>query len=476
MALSNRRRGGGNGLDAWPGYVDALSTLLMVIIFVLLVFVLGQAFLSVALSGRDRALDRLNRQMAELTDMLSLERGRTHDLQASVANLTRDLSAAQGARDDLASQLRALQATTAQVTAERDGLKAERDRLSAQLSDAQAQAQSATGRVAALQSQLADLAGRADTTGQQNAQVSAKLADAQRQLDAAQAQLASMKQQMAELDRTVSADRDTIQARLSDLAKLSDQVRALTALHDDLEKQVRDAAAKATTEEQQRAAMAAQLADEQKYSDSARAQIALLNHTVDQLRAQLQQVAAALDVSEKSGKDKDAQIAALGQRLNVALASKVEELQRYRSEFFGRLRDVLANRPGIQIVGDRFVFQSEVLFPVGSADLSATGREQIDKLAATLKDIAKEIPSGLNWILRVDGHADKQPITGGQFASNWELSTARAITVVKLLIADGVPADHLAATGFADFQPLDMGSTSDAYAKNRRIELRLTDR
>ncbi len=415
MALSARRRGG-NGLDAWPGYVDALSTLLMVTIFVLLVFVLGQAFLSVALSGKDRALDRLNRQMSELTDMLSLERGRTHDLQLSVAQLTHDLTAANSARNDLASQLRALQATTAQVTSDRDALRAERNRLAAQLSDAEAQAQSAAGRVAALQSQLAEVAGKADTAGQQNATLGSQLADAQQQLAAAQAQLASMKAQMAELDRTVTADKATIQARLSDLASLSDQVRALTALRDDLEKQVKDAAAKATTDEQQRAAMAVQLADEQKYSDSARAQIALLNHQMDELRAQLQQVAAALDVSEKSGKDKDVQIAALGQRLNVALASKVEELQRYRSEFFGKLREVLANRPGIQIVGDRFVFQSEVLFPVGGADLSPSGIDEINKLADTLKQIAAQIPADVNWILRVDGHADHQKVTGGQFA------------------------------------------------------------
>ena len=468
MALSARRRGG-NGLDAWPGYVDALSTLLMVIIFVLLVFVLGQAFLSVALSGRDRALDRLNRQMAELTDMLSLERGRSHDLQASVAQLSRDLSTATAARDDLASQLRASQTNAGQVGAERDTLRAERDRLAARLSDAAAQAQSANGRVAALQSQLAEVTGKADAAGQQNATVGAQFADAQRELAAAQAQL-------AELDHTVKADKATIQARLSDLATLSDQVRALTALRDDLEKQVRDAAAKAMTDEQRRQAMAVQLSDEQKYSDSARAQIALLNLQMDELRAQLQQVAAALDLSEKSGRDKDVQIAALGQRLNVALASKVEELQRYRSEFFGKLREVLANRPGIQVVGDRFVFQSEVLFPVGGADLSASGQDQINKLAATLKQIALEIPSDVNWIMRVDGHADRQPVTGGQFQSNWELSAARAITVVKLLIADGIPANRLAATGFADFQPLDPGDTPDAYAKNRRIELRLTDR
>ncbi len=476
MALSTRRRGGGNGLDAWPGYVDALSTLLMVIIFVLLVFVLAQAFLSVALSGREKALDRLNRQMSELTDMLSLERGHSKDLQASVAQLTQNLAAAASARDTLAAQLRALQTSDAQAVADRDAARAALGQATARLSDAEARAQSSAARVAALQSQIADAGARADTSAQQGAAAAAQLAAAQAQLATLNAQVASMKAQMADLDRTVTADKATIQARLSDLAALSDQVRALTALRDDLEKQVRDAAAKSLTDEQQRQAVAAQLADEQKFSDSARAQIALLNHQIDALRAQLQQVAAALGVSEKSGADKDAQIAALGQRLNVALASKVEELQRYRSEFFGRLREVLQNRPGIQIVGDRFVFQSEVLFPAGNADLSQSGQDQINKLATTLKQIAAEIPPDVNWILRVDGHADHQKVTNGNFPSNWELSTARAITVVKLLIADGVPADRLAATGFADFQPIDPADTPEAYAKNRRIELRLTDR
>jgi chemotaxis protein MotB len=187
-------------------------------------------------------------------------------------------------------------------------------------------------------------------------------------------------------------------------------------------------------------------------------------------------VSAVLDATEKADKDKDVQIANLGSRLNAALANKVEELQRYRSEFFGKLRDVLANRPGIQIVGDRFVFQSEVLFPIGSADLTQAGQDEINTLAGTIKQIAAEIPPGLNWILRVDGHADRLPVNRGPFASNWELSSQRAINVVKLLIADGVPPQHLAATGFADFQPLDSADTPEANAKNRRIELRLTDR
>lgn len=530
MAL--RRRGIGDGLNAWPGYVDALSTLLMVIIFVLLVFVLAQAFLSVALSGRDRALDRLNRQMTELSDMLSLERGRSAELRLSIANLNRDLQATTTARDTLAQQLAALRAEEQKLTADRDTLKSERDKLVAQLSDSNLQLQSAQSRAGLLQAQVGDLAKREDTAAQEAASVSAQLAetrrlladtsrradasakqaadtatqlaDAQKRLAeasqradasaqqlkdtlaqlaearqllvAARSRIEEMQRQAADLDKTVKADRETIEARLSDLAKMAEQVRALTALRDDLEKQAQEAAARATTEAERRQAVAAQLADEKKLGDSAKAQIALLNAQVEQLRAQLASVGTALEISEKSNKDKDVQIANLGARLNSALAQKVEELQQFRSDFFGQLRRVLAGRPGIQIVGDRFVFQSEVLFPVGSADLSVAGWEQIKALGSTLLDISKEIPPSVNWILRVDGHADRQPVQSDRFPSNWELSSARAITVVKLLIAAGVPPDRLAATAFGDAKPLDPADTPEAYAKNRRIELRLTDR
>jgi chemotaxis protein MotB len=461
-----RRGGGGDALNPWPGYVDALSTLLMVIIFVLLVFVLAQAFLSVALTGKDQALDRLNRQMAELTDMLSLERGHSGDLQAAMAGLTRDLKTATDARDAFASQVTGLQTRLNETSAKRDALQTERDRLAAQLSDTNLQAQAAAGRTAQLQQRLADAAGQTDSVGRDAAQTAAQLAEARRQLAAAQ----------AELQRTVSANRDTIQARLDDIAKLSQQVQALSALRDELEAQAKAAAARAVTEAQAKAAVAAQLADEQKLSDSARAQIALMNRQVAELRTQLAQVSAALDIQAKAASEKDVQIANLGARLNTALASKVEELQHYRSEFFGKLRDVLAGRPGVQIVGDRFVFQSEVLFPTGSADMTPAGQEQIRTLAGTLKALIPEIPGNIPWVMRVDGHADRAPVGRGPFASNWELSSARAINVVKLLISEGVPANHLAATGFAEFQPLEGGDTPEAYAKNRRIELRLTDR
>jgi chemotaxis protein MotB len=476
MALTVRRRGD-NGLSPWPGYVDALSTLLMVIIFVLLVFVLAQAFLSVALTGRDKQLDRVNRQLAEVSDMLSLERGHSTDLQQSIAQLNRDLAATSAARDTLSQQLATFKELAERATADRDTLRLDRDRLSQQLADAALQLQSGAARTEQLQKDLTTASGRTDAATQETARVATQLADVRRQLAAAQSQLAEMQKQIADLDKTVKADKETISARLSDLAKLAEQNRALAALRDELEKQAQDSAARTMTEQQRRAAVEAQLSGEKALGDSARAQIALLNRQVDELKAQLTSVANALDVAQTQGKDKDTQIANLGQKLNVALASKVEELQRYRSEFFGKLRDVLANRPGVQIVGDRFVFQSEVLFPVGSAELTPAGQAGITALAVTIKDIAAEIPPDIKWIMRIDGHTDRQPIRPGfPFASNWELSTQRAITVVKLLIADGVPAEHLAATGFADNEPLDPADTPDAYAKNRRIELRLTDR
>jgi chemotaxis protein MotB len=476
MPLTVRRRGD-NGLSAWPGYVDALSTLLMVIIFVLLVFVLAQAFLSVSLSGRDKQLDQVNQQLAQVSDMLSLERGRSANLQQSINQLNTELSATSAARNSLSQQLAALKSQADSAAADRDSLRADRDRLAQQLADAELKARANAARTDQLQQQLTTASQSTDAAKQETTTVATQLGDARRELADTQARLAEMQRQMADLNKTVRADKETIETKLSDLAKLAEQNRALLALRDDLEKQAQDAAARAMTDEQRRAAVEIQLGDERKLGDSARAQLALLNRQVDELKSQLTSVAKALDLAKSEGAQKDAQIANLGQKLNVALAAKVEELQRYRSDFFGKLRDVLANRPGIQVVGDRFVFQSEVLFPVGSADLTTVGQNEITALAITIKDIATEIPPDVHWIMRVDGHTDRQPIkNGGQFASNWELSAARAITVVKLLIADGVPAEHLAATGFADNQPLDSTDTPDAYAKNRRIELRLTDR
>ena len=218
------------------------------------------------------------------------------------------------------------------------------------------------------------------------------------------------------------------------------------------------------------------LDSEKQVSARALAQIEVLTQQISALRRQLAALEEALDASEKRDKESQGRIADLGQRLNVALAQRVQELSRYRSEFFGRLRAILGNRPDIRIVGDRFVFQSEVFFDTGQAQLLPEGRAELDKVASALIDLDKQIPSEIAWVLRVDGHTDARPISSPLFKSNWELSSARAISVVQYLVSLGVPPQRLVAAGFAEFEPLDTAATEDAYRRNRRIELKLTER
>lgn len=433
MALNSRRRDRG-GLDAWPGYVDALSTLLMVIIFVLLVFVLAQGFLGAALTSRDQALEQLNRQMAELAQQLNLERAEAGSLRNSLARAQQELRVASDARERLT---------------------AERDRAAARVGELElaARTQATT---------LAELTAGLGTERQARAVAETEAARVARDLAEARRQLEAMRAEMAALERTVRTDRATLEARLSELARISEQLRAMTALRDRME---RDMAAQTT---------AAQQAT--RLSESAQAQVALLTRQIEELRSQLGRISTALELAEAQGRDKDVQIATLGSRLNAALAAQVETLQRYRSDFFGRLREVLGNRPEIRVVGDRFVFQSEILFPPGSADLSEAGQAQIRRVGGVLRDISRRIPADVNWVLRVDGHADRTPISNQRFASNWELSAARAIAVARLLVQEGLPANRVAPTAFGENQPMDQGETAEARARNRRIEFRLTDR
>jgi chemotaxis protein MotB len=218
------------------------------------------------------------------------------------------------------------------------------------------------------------------------------------------------------------------------------------------------------------------LDSERAVTTRALAQIEMLNQQISALRRQLAALEEALDASERRDKGSAGRIADLGARLNVALAQRVQELSRYRSEFFGRLRAILGNRPDIRIVGDRFVFQSEVFFDTGQATLLPEGRAELDTVANALIDLDKQIPSEIAWVLRVDGHTDMRPINSPLFKSNWDLSSARAISVVQYLVSLGIPAQRLVAAGFAEFQPLDTAQTEEAYKRNRRIELKLTER
>ncbi|HEV8388463.1 MAG TPA: peptidoglycan -binding protein [Dongiaceae bacterium] len=400
MALSRSRH---RQVEAWPGYVDVLSTLLMVIVFVLMIFVIGQLFLSQALSGRDEALAKLNRQIAEMADILSLRQQETGALKSQVEQLSGALTKSTAERDELRNQLVVV--------------IGERDSLQAQVGDLQKQMKSSSDQVAAQ---------------------AALTAEAQKKLE--------------EAYKSIEADKDKINALLTDVA-------ALQSLRDELMKKIGNYET-----------------EKEELSTEAQKRVELLNQQILALRQQLADISKALEIAETKSKDQGVQIAELGKRLNAALASKVQELARYRSEFFGRLREILGNREDIQIVGDRFVFQSEVLFESGSADIGADGKDQLDVLATTLILLLPEIPKEIDWVLRIDGHTDDRPISSYEFPSNWELSTARAVAVVKYLASRGIPADRLAAAGFGEFRPIDNSGTDEGRRKNRRIEIKFDQR
>jgi chemotaxis protein MotB len=343
MALARARRNE-SGFNYWPGFVDALSTLVLSIVFLLSVFLVVQFFLSQEVTGKDKALEQLNAKLAQLNDLLSVEKLGKINLEDTISQLRAGLASSQTERD----------------------------------------------RVKGLYESLAG-AGN-DATG-----------------------------------------------RATELNKALDSEKQISA--------------------------------------RALAQIEVLNQQISALRRQFAALEEALEASEKRDKESQGRIADLGQRLNVALAQRVQELSRYRSEFFGRLRAILGNRPDIRIVGDRFVFQSEVFFDTAQALLLPEGRAELDKLATALIDLDRQIPAEIAWVLRVDGHTDVRPIFNSPlFKSNWELSSARAISVVQYLVSLGVPAQRLVAAGFAEFQPLDTAANEEAYKRNRRIELKLTER
>ena len=342
MALARTRRGD-SGMNYWPGFVDALSTLILSIIFILTVFVVVQFYLQQEVAGKDTALTRLNAQIAQLTELLSLEKSGKTDLQDQLAQLTASLAAAESERDKFKG--------------------------------------------------LADGAGVGASAAQS-------------------------------------------------------KVTELTG----------------------------QLEGEKKISSRALAQVEILNQQIAALRRQLAAIETALDASEQKDKEAQSKIADLGQRLNLALAQKVQELTKYRSDFFGKLRQILGNRPDMRVVGDRFVLQSELFFDTGKADLKPEALTELDKVAGALVELEKQIPTDIAWVLRVDGHTDVRPVTGGVFKSNWNLSAARAIAVVQYLVGKGVSPQRLVAAGFGEFQPIEIGTSEDAYRRNRRIEFKLTER
>jgi len=369
----------------WPGFVDALATLLMVIIFVLMVFVLIQVNLAYRVSGQDATLGEMRQQLASLGELLNIERRASADLAANLAQITNQLNTSNANRDELQAQLASVQAA-----------------------------------IAVRNNEIARLA--------------AKQADSEAALAAA---------------------RSSLEERLGALQFAEGQLAMAQAQNQSAANKI-DALHAETT--------------------ASKAQIAQMTGALAALRLRLEELTSLLAEKDRQATRDKVAIASLGRSLNNALASRVQELQRFRSEFFGRLRDVLKGRDDVQIVGDRFVFQSEVLFAQGQAEIAAEGQDQLAKLAITLADIATKIPEDINWVLQVDGHTDDVPIRAGRYADNWDLSTERALSVVRFLNQQGLPANRLAAAGYGEFQPLDATDNDDARRKNRRIELKITQR
>ena len=369
----------------WPGFVDALATLLMVIIFVLMVFVLIQVNLAYRVSGQDATLGEMRQQLASLGELLNIERRASADLASNLAQITNQLNASNANRDELQAQLASLQTT-----------------------------------IAARNSQIANL--------------TAKQTDTEAALAAA---WNSLEERLGALEFT-EGQLAMAKAQNQSAANRIDALRAETT--------------------------------------ASKAEIAKMTGTLAALRLRIEELTSLLAEKDRQATRDKVAIASLGRSLNNALASRVQELQRFRSEFFGRLRDVLKGRDDVEIVGDRFVFQSEVLFAQGQAEIAAEGQDQLAKLAVALADIATKIPEDINWVLQVDGHTDDVPIRAGRYADNWDLSTERALSVVRFLSQQGLPANRLAAAGYGEFQPLDAADNDYARRKNRRIELKITQR
>lgn len=424
--MLSRARRNASPITAWPGYVDVLSALLMVVIFVLMIFVVAQFLLSEVLRGQESELARLHTQVSQLAEMLGLEKEKSGRLETQVARLS--------------------------------------DTIIALSEDKEV-----------LMSQVADYAARAEVDEETLKRQMLTIASLNEDISALRQVREQLEQEVGGLAAALeSRDRElgVIRDRSKHLAaRLADQTETTLLAQEEIEKQdIRIQALSAVLASQKES-----IEKEQQLSASARAEVALLTDQISRLSEQLEVIRTALAQTEKQAEKKDEQIEDLGKQLNIALARKVHELTQYRSEFFGRLKKILGDNPAIQIRGDRFVFQAELFFASGSADLGDEGKAHLTALADTLLTVAKKIPGDIDWILQIDGHSDKVPIRNEFFASNWELSTARALSVVRFLSRQGIPENRMAAAGFSKYHPIDPADTPEAYRKNRRIEIKLTN-
>ena len=420
MALARRSSTRGAESFIWPGFVDALATLLMVIIFVLMVFFLIQINLTLRVSGQDQTLSQLRAELAELGDLLNLERQANDELTLGYQQLTLALDDSKTAITGLEANIATLESNLASVTTEKLSLEEALIAVTSRADVAEAARDEAADKNISLEEALKAALGRAD---------------------------------QAETDHTLALE-EIDQQKLM-LAALEERLKQIQAERD------REQTARLSAEEE---------------VNASKRDVLALNQSLQALKQRLGELQALLDDKEEEARKAKEVSVNLTRQLNNALTSKVLELQRFRSEFFGRLREVLQDRSDVKIVGDRFVFQSEVLFDAGSADIGSTGEEQLMQLSLALLEIADTIPTDIDWVLQIEGHTDSVPIKTARFNDNWDLSTERALSVVRYLALAGIDPDRLSAAGYGEYQPLDQADTPEARARNRRIEVKLTQR
>jgi chemotaxis protein MotB len=428
-------------VNVWPGYVDALSALLMLIIFMLLIFTLAQVFLAQTVSNRDAELERLNTQLLEISNALQLQRDTNDELSAKLTTLRNQYKQGLFYQDALKEQVAELQNTVA----------ADRETITIKLAE-MAQLQQDIITLRQVRSDLeAHIANLADTLRNRDQNI----VQLKNELDSRLSEIGMIRDNSKALQARLATEQNRTMLAQQDIAKKEYRIQDLVAV----------------VSEAQTA-----LESEKKLSASAYANVKQLSEQIDTLKNQLEKISRALQLEEQKTANQKVELSDLGHRLNILLAERVNELEQYRSEFFGRLRQVLVKNQNIRIEGDRFLLPSELFFASASATLGEQGKQELNKLAKTLNEIAAAIPDDIEWILRIDGHTDQLPINTPRFPSNWELSTARAVSVVRYLATQGVPQKRMTAAGFGEYHPIDLGHSEAAYQRNRRIELKLTKR
>ena len=438
--LGSRRRTP-TTVNVWPGWVDALSALLMLVIFMLLIFTLAQVFLAQTISDRDTELDRLNTRLSEISNALLVQRQSNQTLTAKLTSLRNQYNQGVFLEKALKEQIAELEKT---VTADRQTITVQLNEMAQLQHDIIALREVRAG----LESEVANLA---DTLTNRDQNIE----ELETELDNRLSELGMIRDNSKALQAKLATQQNMTMLAQEEISKNEFRIQDLVTIVSDAEEA---------------------LATEKMLSASAYANVKRLSEQIDTLKNQLDSISLALRLEEQKTAGQQVELADLGQRLNTLLAERVNELESYRSEFFGRLRQVLVENPNIRIQGDRFLLPSELFFSSASATLGEQGKQELNKLAQILNEIALAIPGDINWILRIDGHTDQRPINTPRFPSNWELSTARAVAVVRYLDQQGVPPKRMTAAGFGEFHPVDPGQSVEAYQRNRRIELKLTKR